>query len=62
VYQLQDVLRATTAPKSDAVFEYGRPMKGHGWQPMSNADLVRMMDKRITASAPNGADVRSWKY
>ena len=62
VYQLQDVLRATTAPKSDAVFEYGRPMKGHGWQPMSNADLVRMMDKRITGSAPNGADVKSWKY
>lgn len=62
VYQLQDVLKATTSPKSDAVFEYGRPMKGHGWQPMSNADLVRMMDRRITGSAPNGADVKSWKY
>jgi hypothetical protein len=37
-------------------------MKGHGWQPMSNAELVRMMAKHITESAPSGADVTSWKY
>ena len=30
-------------PPANSTFEYGRPMKGHGWQPMSNADLVRMM-------------------
>lgn len=62
VYQFDDFFRGTTAPKSDAVFEYGRPMKGHGWQPMSNAELVRMMAKHITESAPSGADVTSWKY
>jgi hypothetical protein len=62
VYQLDDFLSGTTAPKSDAVFQYGRPMKGHGWQPMSDAELVRMMSKRITESAPKGADVTSWKY
>lgn len=44
------------------VANYGRPMKGHGWQPMSNAELVRMMSERITQSAPTGADVTSWKY
>jgi hypothetical protein len=62
VYQLDDFLRGTTSPKSDAVIEYGRPMKGHGWQPMSNAELVRIMAKRITESAPKSADVTSWKY
>lgn len=62
VYRLNDFLASTTSPKSDAVFEYGRPMKGHGWQPMSNAEMVRMMSKRITESAPKGADVSSWKY
>lgn len=62
VYQLQDFLKTTSGPKSDAVFEYGRPMRGHGWQPMSDAELVRMMAKRITDSAPNGVDVASWKY
>ena len=40
VYLLEDFLKTTDA---QAVFEYGRPMKGHGWQPMSNAELVRMM-------------------
>ena len=40
VYLLEDFLKTTGA---GATFEYGRPMKGHGWQPMSNAELVRMM-------------------
>ncbi len=62
VYQFDDYLSGTTSPKSDATFEYGRPMKGHGWQPMSDAALVRMMSKHITESAPRGADVTSWKY
>ena len=62
VYRLNDFLASTTSPKSDAVFQYGRPMKGHGWQPMTDAEMVRMMSKRITESAPKGADVTSWKY
>ena len=40
VYLLEDFLKTTDA---GAVFEYGRPMKGHGWQPMTNAELVKMM-------------------
>ena len=62
VYRLQDFLKGTSNPRSDAVFGYGRPMKGHGWQPMSDAEMVRMMSKRITESAPQGADITSWKY
>jgi S-formylglutathione hydrolase FrmB len=27
----------------EAVFEYGRPLKPHGWQPFTNAELIRMM-------------------
>jgi hypothetical protein len=40
VYLMEDYLKTTGA---NAVFEYGRPMKGHGWQPMTNAELVKMM-------------------
>jgi hypothetical protein len=40
VYLLENFLKTTDA---QAVFEYGRPMKGHGWQPMTNAELVKMM-------------------
>ena len=49
VYLLEDYLKTTD---SDATFEYGRPKKGHGWQPMSNAELVRMMAAQIQRSAP----------
>lgn len=47
VYLLQDSLEALKNPAANATFEYGRPMKGHGWQPMSNADLIRMMARRM---------------
>lgn len=56
VYQLEDFLKGTTNPRSDALFEYGRPMKGHGWQPMSNAELIRIMARHIAASAPTAMD------
>ena len=43
VYLLEDFLKSTEHPQSEAVFEYGRPMKPHGWQPFTNVELVRMM-------------------
>jgi esterase/lipase superfamily enzyme len=49
VYQLEEYLKTTDA---GATFEYGRPMKGHGWQPMTNGELVRMMAEQIRRSAP----------
>ncbi len=52
VYMLEDFLSGAEKPRAEAVFGYGRPMKGHGWQPMSNADLVRMMADRINKTAP----------
>jgi len=48
VYMLEDYMKTTGA---GAVFEYGRPMKGHGWQPMSNAELVKIMDAEIRRNA-----------
>lgn len=51
VYQLEDFLKAADRPKAEAVFEYGRPMKPHGWQPFTNAELVRMMAARINKTA-----------
>jgi hypothetical protein len=52
VYQLEESLTATADPKSEAVFEYGRPMKPHGWQPFTSAELVRLMAARIKKTAP----------
>jgi hypothetical protein len=52
VYHLEDFLKSADNPKSEAVFEYGRPMKPHGWQPFTNAELVRMMATRINKTSP----------
>jgi hypothetical protein len=45
VYQLEEFLKTTD---SGATFDYGRPMKGHGWHPMSNAELVKMMSTQVS--------------
>jgi hypothetical protein len=52
VYLMEDFLTAVESPKAGAVFEYGRPKKPHGWQPFTNARLVRLMAARIRRTAP----------
>ena len=57
VYLLQQFLNESQNPHYGGYFEYGRPQKGHGWQPMTNADLVRNMARHIAAAAPTGASL-----
>jgi len=40
VYRMEETLKRLGAR---ATFEYGRPLKPHGWQPFTNAELVRLM-------------------
>jgi hypothetical protein len=54
VYLLEDFLKSTTAPAYGGSFRYGRPLKGHGWQPMTSADLVREMADQVAHSGPGG--------
>jgi hypothetical protein len=61
VYKLEDFLRGTRNPAYGGSFEYGRPMKGHGWTPLNQAQLITVMANHITLNAPAGADA-SWKY
>ncbi len=61
VYRLEDFLRRTSNPAYGGSVEYGRPMKGHGWTPLNQAELLRVMANHITLNAPAGAD-KSWKY
>jgi len=52
LYLLEDFLENTRHPYYAGTFTYGRPMKGHGWQPMSNGELVSMMARHILEHAP----------
>ena len=49
VYMFEEALKPLNA---GATFEYGRPMKGHGWQPMTNAELVKMMAAAVDRQRP----------
>lgn len=61
VYKLENFLARTSNPAYGGSFEYGRPMKGHGWSPLNQAELLRVMADTINRNAPAGAD-NSWKY
>lgn len=52
VYRMQDFLRSTTNPRSDAEFTFGRPMKGHGWHAFTWAEFVRRAAAEIASHAP----------
>ncbi len=62
VYLLEDFLKQTKDPYYAGSFEYGRPMKGHGWMPMSLAELARMMAEQIRRNAPPGEATEQWNY
>ncbi len=62
VYMMEEFLKSTRSPAASATFEYGRPMKGHGWHPMDNATLLKMMAESISRNAPAGEDVKAWQY
>ena len=61
VYMFERLLQNSTEPHYRGSFVYGRPLKGHGWQPMTNAELVRTMANHIERAGPKGASA-AWRY
>jgi hypothetical protein len=59
VYLFEEFAKKTTNPKSDATFEYGRPLKGHSWHAKNFADMIRDMAAQVKRNAPTG-ESRSW--
>ena len=55
VYRLEDFLKRTNNPPYGGSVEYGRPMKGHGWTPLNQAELLRVIANHITLNAPKEA-------
>lgn len=62
VYLLEDFPANTTNPYYAGSFEYGRPLKGHGWQPTTDFTLIKRMADEISANAPRGDDPQTWHY
>jgi hypothetical protein len=61
VYSWEDFL-ASTNPRSDATFTYGRPMKGHSWHAWTWRQFGREVGAAIKASAPPGENTAAWNY
>jgi len=51
VYRLEEFFTRATPP-AQAEFGYGRPLKPHGWQPWTNAELMRIMARHIERHRP----------
>jgi hypothetical protein len=62
VYDLQNFLSQTTDPHYAGTFGFGRPEKGHGWEPVDQATLVQWMANSIERHAPAGANTTAWNY
>lgn len=56
VYRFETFLESTKEPGKGpyyaGTFEYGRPLKPHGWQPWSNQELLRKMEAQVKRNAP----------
>jgi len=61
VYKLEEEMKKLTNPVCDCDFQYGRPMKGHGWQPTTTANLVKWMAEHVEKNA-GGDDTKQWHY
>ena len=51
VYRLEEFLKRAR-PAAAAEVAYGRPLKPHGWQPWTNAQLMRIMARHIERHRP----------
>jgi hypothetical protein len=61
VYKFEEMTKELQDPECECEFGYGRPMKGHGWQPMTTANLVKRMAEHVEKNA-GGDDVKQWRY
>jgi hypothetical protein len=55
VYLFAQFLNKVDGQNAPGELQYGTPMKGHGWQPVTNAALVQLMAVRASAGASTGA-------
>lgn len=61
VYKLEEEMKKLTNPACECDFQYGRPIKGHGWQPTTTANLVKRMAEHVEKNA-GGEDTKQWHY
>jgi len=59
LYLLQEFLEGTRDPPYGGSFRFGRPNKGHGWTPVTNAQLLQEIAAHVKRNAPAEARDRA---
>ena len=59
---LDEFMQRTKNPHDPGSFQYGPPNSRHGWQPITNAELLREMARHISERAVSGEDPTAWHY
>jgi len=62
VYKMEEFLEKTNNPYYNGTFQYGRPLKGHGWKPVNNYELVKIMGNYINEYAKKNNKPVTWIY
>ena len=62
LYMLEAYLEKTTDPPYGGSFEWGRPMKGHGWSPLATPELLKIMAGHVLQNGPKDAAPAPWQY
>jgi hypothetical protein len=62
LYMLEDSLKKTKDPYYDGSFEWGRPMKGHGWSPLAAPELLKVMAEQVRKNTLKGEVPAAWQY
>ena len=62
VHLLDEFMQGTKDPHDPGIFQYGPPASRHGWQPVTNAELLQEMARYIAARTPPGEDPVQWNY
>jgi hypothetical protein len=62
VYDYQAFLKTTANPHYEAEFNFGRPMKGHGWHAFTWGEMVKRMGNYVKTNTPAEESSASWNY
>jgi len=59
---LDEFMRGTADPHAPGSFHYGPPASRHGWQPITNAELLQEIARHIAARTPPAENPAQWHY
>ena len=59
---LDEFMQETKNPHDSGSFQYGPPASRHGWQPITNAELLQEMARHISQRTPPDESPPSWHY